>query len=384
MQPVTLGAYIFRTDDVDLQHVFPPKISSIKVLETPIISEVHAEFSMDERSTIKQITRLIKGKDYVEVEYVVDPIPIQDGIGKEIVSRFTTNIKSNGLFLTDSNGREFVERMRGDNKLYGCIEQDPVSIEPIAANYYPVNAAILVEDKDSSFTVLVDRSQGGSSLSDGSVELMIQRRLLHDDARGCAEPLNETDAGISPNPPFGNATRMGEGIVVKGVHRLMIGQGKSGAANARSRMDEIFSQHHVFVSSANRDVDVQFQRANFSGLESSLPKNIMLITFALRDDGAYLVRLGHQFGANESNEFSVPVEVDLSVLFPTKSITNYTEKTLSGNQNRIEWESKRLRWDTNKLSKDFVQAEAYSQSRQNGTTVTMKPLEIRTFEVEVV
>jgi hypothetical protein len=361
-----------------------PKILSIKVIETQILSEVHAKFRLDEKSTIKQITRLIKGKDYVEVEYVVDPVPIKDGIGKEIISRYSTNIKSDGLFFTDSNGREFVERRRGDNKLYGSIEQDPVSIEPIAANYYPVNAAIFVEDNYTSFSVLVDRSQGGSSLSDGSVELMIQRRLLHDDARGCAEPLNETDVGITPNQPYGNATRIGEGIVVKGVHRIMIGQGMSGAAKARSRMDEIFSQPHVFVSSANRDDDfhLQFQTARLSAIESSLPKNVMLITYALTEDGTYLIRLGHQYGPNESNELSVPVEVDMSALFPSKAITNFTEKTLSGNQNRIEWESKRLRWRTGK-QKESTYTEAYSRILQEGTTVLLQPLEIRTFEVEV-
>jgi len=37
-----------------------------------------------------------------------------------------------------------------------------------------------------------DRSQGGSSLNKGEIELMIQRRILHDDDRGLGEALNET------------------------------------------------------------------------------------------------------------------------------------------------------------------------------------------------
>jgi hypothetical protein len=44
---------------------------------------------------------------------------------------------------------------------------------------------------------------GGSSLSSGQVEVMIQRRLLYDDARGVGEPLNETDA-ITPYDNDGN------------------------------------------------------------------------------------------------------------------------------------------------------------------------------------
>ena len=36
-----------------------------------------------------------------------------------------------------------------------------------------------------------DRSQGGTSLTDGDVMLMIHRRILHDDHRGVEEALNE-------------------------------------------------------------------------------------------------------------------------------------------------------------------------------------------------
>jgi lysosomal alpha-mannosidase len=40
---------------------------------------------------------------------------------------------------------------------------------------------------------MTPRSQGGSSLSKGTIEVMHQRRLYYDDSRGVGEPLNETD-----------------------------------------------------------------------------------------------------------------------------------------------------------------------------------------------
>lgn len=43
-------------------------------------------------------------------------------------------------------------------------------------------------------TVMNDRSQGGSVIETGRVELMQNRRLYFDDARGVGEPLNETDS----------------------------------------------------------------------------------------------------------------------------------------------------------------------------------------------
>ena len=378
------GAYIFRTSDTDL-HIIPPNALSVTVHETDLVSEVHATFGSDTQPMIAQITRLVKGKDYVEVEYVVKPIPIADGIGKEIVSRFSTNIQSGNTFFTDSNGREFIERKRGDNKLYGPVEPDPVASEPISANYYPVNTALYIEDNTRSFSVLVDRSQGGSSLNDGSVELMIQRRLLADDARGCAEPLNETDIGITPSPPYGNATRIGQGIAIKGYHRLMVAQGRSGATKARSRMDEIFSQPHVFASSEPHAQDISFQRISFSALKSSLPENVMVVTYAQRTDGSYLIRLAHQYGPVESTEHSAPVEIDLSILFPSKTITYFNEKTLSGNQNRIDWDKKRLHWSD--ANKQFVESNSFKADSRNleevTSTIVLKPLEIRTFEVVV-
>ena len=341
---------------------------------------MHSEFGSGNQPLIKQITRLVKGKDYVEVEYVVSPIPVDDGIGKEIISRFSTNIDNGGAFFTDSNGREFMERTRGDNKLYGTPEHDPVAIEQVAGNFYPVNSAVYIEDKDRSFNVLVDRSQGASSLSDGSVELMIQRRLLYDDARGVNEALNETDSGITPNPPYGSATRIGDGIVVKGIHRLMVGQGQTAAAMARSRMDEIFSPTHLFVSSAPKGTEIQFKDTSFSALESSLPSNIMLITYSVRSNGSYLVRLAHQFGVDESIKNSVPTEVDLKILFPSKTISSFAEKTLSGNQNRIDWEQSRLHWGNNFTPFQYEDSRVLNEN----TIVILRPLEIRTFEVEVV
>lgn len=42
--------------------------------------------------------------------------------------------------------------------------------------------------------ILNDRSQGGSSLNKGEIEIMLNRRTLRDDNKGVGEPLNELDA----------------------------------------------------------------------------------------------------------------------------------------------------------------------------------------------
>jgi len=70
------------------------------------------------------------------------------------------------------------------------------NMQNITANYYPVNSAISIKDITSGiqFTVSNDRSQGGSSLKEGRLELMQNRRIPCDDNKGVNEFLNETDA----------------------------------------------------------------------------------------------------------------------------------------------------------------------------------------------
>jgi lysosomal alpha-mannosidase len=53
--------------------------------------------------------------------------------------------------------------------------------EPVAANYYPVNSRIYIKDSNLQMTILNDRSQGGASLLDGQLELMVSALILQTD-----------------------------------------------------------------------------------------------------------------------------------------------------------------------------------------------------------
>ncbi|GAB2236176.1 hypothetical protein Droror1_Dr00027915 [Drosera rotundifolia] len=180
--PQASGAYIFRPNGTYAIGPNKNKISSM-VVRGPLIEEVHQQIS----SWIYQTTRLYRDKEHVEVEFVVGPVPIQDGIGKEVVTQLKTSMKTNKAFYTDSNGRDFIKRIR-DYRADWNLQVN----EPVAGNYYPINLGIYMHDDTKEFSVLVDRAVGGSSMSDGEVELMIHRRLLKDDGRGVAEALNET------------------------------------------------------------------------------------------------------------------------------------------------------------------------------------------------
>ena len=357
------GAYIFRPSTPEQELIkLKPKANAAVFVNTSVGYEVRAYF---QQPWLKQVTRVVPDQAYVEIEYTVGPIPVCDGRGKEIVARLSTPIKSDATFYTDSNGREFQKRQRNHRPSW-----DLDVYEPVAGNYYPVNAAIYIEDANASLAVLVDRSQGGASLVDGSVELMVQRRTVADDARGVDEPLNETTGGMSPYPPYGRAERVGGGVVIRGKHRILIGNA-AGASLARSEMDGIFAEPLVFVGSSPSSDPVTFQKASFSGLQEALPVNVMLITFMRlqhRKKKTYLLRLGHQYAEGEDETLSKPVDVDLSKVLVGLNVTSVVETTLSGNQD----------WD------DFVNRKFSDSQAVHATemkSITIAPMEVRTFEI---
>ena len=109
------GAYIFRpnntaADGGDAACVNADCRATLRVLKSQLVSEVEQVFSPWATQTV----RLYSGARHVEVEWTIGPVPIQDGKGKEVVSRYRTSISSAGSFLTDSNGREMLRRTRCD------------------------------------------------------------------------------------------------------------------------------------------------------------------------------------------------------------------------------------------------------------------------------
>jgi lysosomal alpha-mannosidase len=217
------GAYIFRPKPNTTERIVS-RSADIKVMKGKYVDEVHQIFN----DWISQVVRVYKSERFVEFEWLVGPIPIDDNTGKEISSRFYTNMKTNGIFYTDSNGREMLKRLRNHRPTWNVDLK-----EEIAGNYYPINTKVAIEDEEVRLSVLTDRAQGGSSVYDGTVELMVHRRLLHDDAFGVGEALNET--------------AFGRGLVARGKHYLFLGKKfqKSPTLQAQER----FLQNEVLIPS---------------------------------------------------------------------------------------------------------------------------------------
>jgi hypothetical protein len=357
------GAYIFRPDTPSAT---PTKIrgsgSSVKTIllsSGPLVHEVQQIFS----PWVSQIVRLRANTRHIEFEWTVGSVDISDHVGKEVVSIFTTDIDSQSIFYTDSNGREVQGRERNYRPTW---KWDPT--QPVAGNYYPVNSGIGLGDDASGLIVNVDRAQGCSSLNDGQIECMLHRRLLVDDGRGVGEPLNET-AGILPD-----GTRLGEGLVITGHHYVHVMPGKDSFDAARILQDKVYQPLHPFYAPIQSvDSYIKDYKTSFTAVQTDLPINIELMTLQPWRDGAVLIRLSHQFGVNEGNNYNKPVTVDLSTIFTAK-LDSVTELSLTANQ--LAGQHKPYTWNTTDTTSN---AAKYPRIPLAGTTVTINPMEIRTF-----
>jgi hypothetical protein len=289
----------------------------VQIANTPEIQVVERQVSvwLWERLTLTANDRAIRH------EFTVGHVPISDGIGKEVVYQINTSIASNKIFYTDSNGREMQKRIR-DFRTYSWIPS-----EPVAQNYYPVNAIIALNDTKAQLSVHVDSSVGGSSIYDGSVELMVHRRLLHDDSRGVGEPHNETEF-ITPyygqGLPWGE--HFGPGLIIRGTHRWSLEASSTAMAVNRPIMDRVYFRPQLYFAEEGATV----QTESLAGLAAPLPVNVQIITLNLLEDGSVLLRLAHQFAVGEDSDLSAPATVSISTIIP--SVAAVMETSMTTNQ----------------------------------------------------
>lgn len=100
-----------------------------------------------------------------------------------------------------------------------------------------------------------------------------------------------------------------------------------------------------------------------------------LITLRTLPNGLVLLRLSHLYAVGDDPTLSVPVSVNLGALFRNLIITSIVEMQLTGVR---PWsEVSRIQWRT-------TQPDNPPRLHQplEGLTVTLQPLEIRTFLVQ--
>ncbi|CAF3755266.1 unnamed protein product [Rotaria sp. Silwood1] len=315
------GAYMFRPLSSHAQPVSTQR--TINCTKTKILQSAFIVFN----SWVTQQITLYPEAPAVEIEWTLGPIPIDDNVGKEIVIRYDTNINSASKYYTDANGREVLERIRNYRPTWNYS-----SDEPISGNYYPINSRIWIRDNQTQLTILTDRSEGGGSMYDGSIEIMLHRRILYTDGVSLNEALNET--------------AYGKGLVVRGKHYLFVEPPSNSARMHRISAQSLFLYPLATYSLPDTSSYINYSmiyRQTWSALADIMPLNVHLLTFDQLSPKEYLVRLEHYFELNEDDTYSQPVTIDLQDVFKTiGTIVHVQEMILTANLplsdlHRLEW-----------------------------------------------
>ena len=163
------GAYIFMPAGPAIDSEMSSR-PTIRVIKGPLASEIHIVQELVQ-STFRLCNTTSFPGQAIEIENVVD---IRAMDNKELIMRFSTDIKHNGTFYTDLNAFQMMKRKRF-HKL------------PKEANYYPTSSIVYMEDEYSRFNLISAQPLGVSSQSEGALEIMLDRRLQNDDNRGLGE-----------------------------------------------------------------------------------------------------------------------------------------------------------------------------------------------------
>jgi len=167
--PRRSGAYIFSPAGPAEDYREKQQIL-MKVFSGPLFTEVRLV-----RSFVTHCARIVHCDCLlaaaVELNTVVDLTALDD---KELVLRLNSDVRSGDTFFTDQNGFHMMKRRR-------------FSTFPIEANYYPATAAAFIEDDQLRLSLLLSQPSGASSQTEGSFEVMLDRRLQGDDNRGLNE-----------------------------------------------------------------------------------------------------------------------------------------------------------------------------------------------------
>ena len=189
--------------------------------------------------------------------------------------------------------------------------------------------------------VSIDRSQGGGSIHDGSLEIMVHRRLLCDDLHAVKEPLNET--------------AYGEGLVVRGKQLLIVEAPATSALIHRVSAQNMYMHPlatYSLIQQSYTDYSAAYHQT-WSALTDTLPLNVHLLTLDQLGSKDYLIRVEHYFELNEDDTYSNSVTIDLQSIFKSIGIiSNIVELTLGANLPLAELQQ--LHWLTNDNESSYV------------------------------
>ncbi|CAF3662360.1 unnamed protein product [Adineta steineri] len=351
------GLYVFRPVGTD-----PPKQVSIKQFYCSK-QKGYEEIIQVYSRYVHQTIRLLDNSPYIEFEWTVGRLHRN----VEFVTSYESkDLQNNGIFYTDSSGRSLMKRIRDRRDGYNFTQS-----EPSAGNYYPLVTGILMKDKkqDLQMSIVTDRAQGGGSIYDGQIEIMIHRRVLTDDVLGVSEPLNEM--GIDRR-----------GLVIRGRHLLALTKIEDGIKFFREHaLKSVWKPIIAFRNDVNNE---PLNYKPWSLLKSELPPQINILTIEpLTQENnilTILFRVEHFYEPNEHSSLSKTVSIQIDKIFKNHKVHEAKEVTLGANMDKSQ-AFERLKW---KLDSTYANKKGHDEIGVfDGSTIELYPMQIRSFIIKL-
>ncbi|KAK5583774.1 hypothetical protein RB653_005374 [Dictyostelium firmibasis] len=352
------GAYIFRPIE-DYAYPYNNATPTVSITRGDVSSSIRRFWSNE----MVQTFRLYSNVDNLEVEEIIGPIDIGDGIGKEIVSRYTTNLVTDSTWYSDSQGMEMQKRITNYRPSWNLTV-----VQPTSGNYVPVNAIAYIQDttQQLQFTVVTDRSRGCASLRDGQLDIMMHRRTLMDDGRGVGQPMNESTQIVTTSK-----------LIFHDISEFAQSHYRPAALTLSHPLFPMFTTTQQSPSNWNS----QYQGVYSPLASTSLPQGLKIQSLQWLDnqDNTILLRIENIYQIDGQDEQDPQtISLDLSTIFSSISITSVTEMNLTGVQKLSNLSP--LKWKT----VDDINYDSKKQSQQqsndsDGLVYTFSPMQIRTF-----
>ena len=303
------GNYIFQPDGAATYEFGKPTVSHV---QGALVSEVRHVFVA---KSVEQVFRLYNGSDTLEVEYCVGPIDISDGKGKEVISHFATDLESGDVWKSDVNGMQIDERKRDTRAtLWPDGPEYFNQTDKVSGNYFAANTQASISDASGRrLTVLIDRSEGATSMESGNLELMIHRRLAHGCRWGMCEN-NPDHGGMMEKAGLDDV--LGAEVVIKHWLSVDTEEPKTGTSDCvtRVRARQLnYPPSLLFGEAASPEAWPHATQT--TPLAGDMPENLELTTWQVVEDGSVILRLTHIYSKGEHTTLSTPVTVDICEVF---------------------------------------------------------------------
>jgi len=359
------GWYIFRSYRDLPADPYPSSFPSLTLIQGPIVSEIRQVFS----DSVKQIVRLYSGtnekvkNDKYSILFIHTIGPLTEN--KEMITRFSSDFETDGLFSTDSQGYMMQERLFNKNATL-----------PIPANYYPITHAAGIKDNrnnsnNNKLTFFTNTPHGVSSQNEGEFEMLLHRRPMQDEnGGGTRKPMNDT----TTYSPFS---------------WLIFDQQNDGNANEDEKEDfetgyskewrkisqELDHRPIIGYAATTNPEDYRIHhKLRFSPLKYEFPKNVHLLSLFIHQQGILAARFEHLYEMSDVSELSNPVLIDLD-LFNDLKLSFFEERSLTTVLTRVAAEKQRRNSFTSTYPKDQIQFELQDDNQ----VIEIQPKDIRTF-----